>query len=72
MALYMQVLMRTYKNIKDFSYWNSGLDLSHASIFSGVDREYDKGKIINDLVKLGSIVVENGMIFYRNVGKVLS
>ena len=72
MNLYMQALMRTYKNIKTFSYWNSGLHLSHASIFSDVDREYDKDKIINDLVKLGSIVVENGVIFYRNVGQVLS
>ena len=72
MKLYMQTLIRVYRNIKDFSYWNSGLHLSNASIFSGVDRKYDKDKIINDLVKLDSIVVENGMIFYRNVGEVLS
>ena len=72
MKLYMQTLIRVYRNIKDFSYWNSGLHLSHASIFSGVDREYDKDKILSDLVKLGSIVVDNGVIFYRNVGKVLS
>ena len=49
MNLYMQVL-----NFFILEFWLTFESRKHT------DREYDKDKIINDLVKLGSIVVENG------------